>query len=76
MTSVLTFQTHSYLTRRSRGDRYLTSNVQIFDPATEKFSYTGQKYKYFTTKNGLRIMAFGILFDMTRESYIIPVIMT
>jgi len=45
----------------------LISNVRIFNPATSKFEYMGKQYKYFTTKHGLRIMAFGMLFDMTRE---------
>jgi hypothetical protein len=45
----------------------LTSNVRIFNPATSKFEYMGKQCKCFTTKNGLRIMAFGMLFDMTRE---------
>ncbi|KAK6353598.1 hypothetical protein TWF696_005561 [Orbilia brochopaga] len=47
------------------GDRYLTSNVQIRDPADGKFKYIGRTHKYFTTHYGLRIMAFGILFDFT-----------
>jgi hypothetical protein len=46
----------------------LTSNVQIFNPAANKFEYMGKQYKYFTTKHGLRIIAFGMLFDMTRET--------
>ncbi|KAK8089401.1 hypothetical protein PG997_004362 [Apiospora hydei] len=47
------------------GDKYLTSNVQILNPSTNKFEYIGKQYKYFTTQHGLRIMAFGILFDFT-----------
>lgn len=49
----------------NRGDKYLTSNVQILNPKTNEFEYIGKQYKYFTTQHGLRIMAFGILFDFT-----------
>jgi len=35
------------------GERYLTSNVQIINPATGKFEYIGAKYRYFTTKHGI-----------------------
>lgn len=51
-----------------RGDKYLTSNVQILDPTTHKFEYIGKQYKYFTTPCGVRIMAFGVIFYMTRRS--------
>ena len=47
------------------GDRYLTSNVQILNPSTGAFEYIGKTHKYFTTAHGLRIMAFGILYDFT-----------
>jgi hypothetical protein len=47
------------------GDRYVTSNVQILNNATGSFEYVGKPSRYFTTKQGLRIMAFGILFDFT-----------
>ena len=47
------------------GDRYVTSNVQIRNNATGNFEYIGKPYHYFTTQQGLRIMAFGILFDFT-----------
>ncbi|KAK7965095.1 hypothetical protein PG988_010099 [Apiospora saccharicola] len=47
------------------GDKYLTSNVQILNPSTNEFEYIGKQYKYFTTQHGLRIMAFGVLFDFT-----------
>jgi hypothetical protein len=43
----------------------VTSNVQILNNATGKFEYIGQKYRYFTTPLGLRIMAFGVLYDFT-----------
>ncbi|KAF2795849.1 hypothetical protein K505DRAFT_348335 [Melanomma pulvis-pyrius CBS 109.77] len=56
------------------GDRYLTSNVQIKDPATGEFEYLGAKYRYFTTEQGLRIMSFGVLFDFTGNSNVSKVI--
>jgi hypothetical protein len=47
------------------GEKYLTSNVQILNPSTGAWDYIGQKYRYFTTPKGLRIMSFGVLFDFT-----------
>lgn len=56
------------------GERYVTSNVQIINPSTGAFEYVGQKYRYFTTAHGLRIMAFGVLFDFTGNSNVSKVI--
>lgn len=56
------------------GDRYITSNVQIINPATGQFEYIGSKYRYFTTDHGLRIMAFGVLYDFTGNSNVSKVI--
>ncbi|OWY51488.1 Secreted protein [Alternaria tenuissima] len=56
------------------GDKYLTSNVQIINPATGQFEYIGSRYRYFTTEQGLRIMAFGVLFDFTGNSNVSKVI--
>ena len=71
------------------GDKYLTSNVQIKNPATGQFEYIGSRYRYFTTEQGksincainnmlielgLRIMAFGVLFDFTGNSNVSKVI--
>jgi len=56
------------------GDKYLTSNVQIKNPASGQFEYIGAKYRYFTTEQGLRIMAFGVLFDFTGNSNVSKVI--
>jgi hypothetical protein len=39
------------------GDKYLTSNVQIINPDTGVLEDIGAKYRYFSTENGLRIMA-------------------
>ncbi|KAF2758945.1 hypothetical protein EJ05DRAFT_492528 [Pseudovirgaria hyperparasitica] len=50
------------------GDRYLTSNVQIYNPSTSAFEYIGQRYRYFKTEHGIRIMSFGVLFDFTGNS--------
>ncbi|KFY48446.1 hypothetical protein V495_01325 [Pseudogymnoascus sp. VKM F-4514 (FW-929)] len=50
------------------GDRYVTSNVQIFNQKSNKYEYAGAKYRYFTTDHGIRIMAFGVLFDFTGNS--------
>ncbi|KAI8263053.1 ser thr protein phosphatase [Colletotrichum sp. SAR11_239] len=50
------------------GDRYVTSNVQIRNPSTGALEYIGKQYRYFTTPKGLRIMAFGVLFDFTGNS--------
>ncbi|KAL8830120.1 MAG: hypothetical protein Q9170_005880 [Blastenia crenularia] len=56
------------------GDRYVTSNVQITNPATGELEYIGSKYRYFTTDHGLRIMAFGVLYDFTGNSNVSKVI--
>ena len=58
------------------GDRYLTSNVKILNPKTGQFEYIGAQYRYFTTDMGLRIMAFGVLFDFTGNSNVSQVIKT
>lgn len=34
------------------GDKYLTSNVQIYNPNTSTYEYIGHKYRYFTTEQG------------------------
>ncbi|KAI1877996.1 uncharacterized protein JN550_000178 [Neoarthrinium moseri] len=56
------------------GDKYLTSNVQILNNETNEWEFIGQKYKYFTTEHGLRIMAFGVLFDFKGNANISKVI--
>lgn len=48
-------------------EKYLTSNVQILNPETNEWQYIGKTHRYFTTQHGLRIMAFGVLFDFTGE---------
>ena len=45
---------------------YLASNLDIFDPTTGERVPLAQRYKKFRTKNlGIRIVAFGFLFDFT-----------
>ena len=38
------------------GDKYITSNVQITNPATGQLEYIGSQYRYFTTDHGNLIM--------------------
>ena len=48
------------------GGRYVTSNVDIYDNGVRKpFS---QRYAYFQTKMGIRIMSFAFLFNFTGNS--------
>lgn len=47
------------------GDRYVTSNVKVFKSKSGTFEYVGATHRYFTTEKGLRVMAFGVLFDFT-----------
>ncbi|KAI2643239.1 Metallo-dependent phosphatase-like protein [Xylaria nigripes] len=56
------------------GERYLTSNVQIANEKTGKWEYIGRTHRYFTTEHGLRIMAFGVLFDFTGNTNVTKVI--
>jgi hypothetical protein len=45
---------------------YLASNLDIFDPETGERVPLARRYRKFTTKNqGIRIVAFGFLFDFT-----------
>ena len=50
------------------GDKYLTSNVKIFNPASGQYEYAGKTHRYFTTPKGIRILALGVLFDFTGNS--------
>ncbi|KAJ8105838.1 hypothetical protein ONZ43_g7264 [Nemania bipapillata] len=56
------------------GDKYLTSNVQIANPQTGEWEYIGKTHRYFTTEHGLRIMAFGVLYDFTGNTNVTKVI--
>lgn len=48
---------------------YLASNLDILDPKTGDRVPLAQRYKKFTTKNqGIRILAFGFIFDFTKNA--------
>ncbi|KAL7947301.1 Metallo-dependent phosphatase-like protein [Trichoderma barbatum] len=53
---------------RKWGDRYITSNVKVFNQKSGQYEYVGATHRYFTTEKGLRVMAFGVLFDFTGNS--------
>ena len=65
--SAIAYETFSQFAK-AYGEKYLTSNVQIRNPSTGDLEYIGKKYRYFKTQKGLRIMAFGVLFDFTGNS--------
>lgn len=45
---------------------YLASNIDILDPETDEFVPLARRFKKLTTpKQGIRIVAFGFLFDFT-----------
>ncbi|TVY60729.1 Uncharacterized protein LSUE1_G009172 [Lachnellula suecica] len=47
-------------------DKYIASNLDYINPKTGKQIAMAQRYRKFTTKNqGLRVLAFGFLFDFT-----------
>ncbi|KAJ5948304.1 hypothetical protein N7466_001319 [Penicillium verhagenii] len=56
------------------GDKYLASNVDICTncqdskPSTQDWAPFANRYRYFTTKQGLRIMAFGVILDLTNNN--------
>ncbi|KAM3562338.1 hypothetical protein ARSEF4850_002819 [Beauveria asiatica] len=56
------------------GDRYVTSNVKILNPHTNTFEHVGATHRYFTTEKGLRVLAFGVLFDFTGNSNVSQVV--
>ncbi|KAI2641922.1 Metallo-dependent phosphatase-like protein [Hypomontagnella submonticulosa] len=56
------------------GDKYLTSNVQVLNRQTKEWQYIGKTHRYFTTQHGLRVMAFGVLFDFTGNTNVSKVI--
>ena len=65
--SEITYEHFNKFSKRY-GDRYVTSNVKVYNPATSEFEYMGVTRRYFTTEQGLRIMAFGVMFNMTLNS--------
>ncbi|THX79241.1 hypothetical protein D6D05_05028 [Aureobasidium pullulans] len=53
-----------YYTVPNYKDVYIASNLDIYNPKTGKLQPLAQRYRKFTTKNqGIRIMAFGFLFN-------------
>jgi hypothetical protein len=47
-------------------ENYLASNLDIYNPKTGKLEPLAPRYKKFSTKNqGIRVLAFGFLFDFT-----------
>jgi hypothetical protein len=47
-------------------DNYLASNLDIYNPDTNELEPLAPRFKKFSTKNqGIRILAFGFLFDFT-----------
>lgn len=55
-----------YHTVRDFQGSYLASNLDIYDPETGYLEPLAPRYKKFTTKNqGVRILAFGFIFDFT-----------
>lgn len=55
-----------YETVPSFKGNYLASNLDIYNPETGKREALAPRYKKFTTKNqGIRVLAFGFLFDFT-----------
>ncbi|KAI5302182.1 26S proteasome subunit rpt4 [Ascosphaera pollenicola] len=61
MSEEIAYQTKAFAGKW--GDRYLTTNVQIRNNETGEDEYIGSRHRYFTTKQGLRVMAFGIYGD-------------
>jgi 2',3'-cyclic-nucleotide 2'-phosphodiesterase (5'-nucleotidase family) len=48
---------------------YLASNLDIYNPETGKLEPLAPRYKKFTTRNqGIRVLAFGFLFDFTSNA--------
>ncbi|KAL4904237.1 hypothetical protein BDW74DRAFT_33426 [Aspergillus multicolor] len=48
---------------------YLASNIDIYEPETGELIALGPRSRKFTTKNqGVRVVAFGFLFDFTMNS--------
>lgn len=55
-----------YHTVRDFQGSYLASNLDIYDPETGYLEPLAPRYKKFATKNqGIRILAFGFIFDFT-----------
>ena len=61
---------HEYLeTVPNFEGNYLASNIDIYNPETGELVPLAQRYKKFTTKNlGIRIIAFGFLFNFNNNA--------
>lgn len=58
-----------YITAPKFQGHYLASNIDIFDKDSGELVPLAQRYSKFTTKNqGIRIVAFGFLFDFNMNS--------
>jgi len=56
-------------TKPSFGSSYIASNVDILEPESGKRVPLAQRFRKFTTKNqGIRVLAFGFLFDFHGSS--------
>ncbi|TKX26322.1 putative calcineurin-like phosphoesterase-2 [Elsinoe australis] len=66
-----------YKTVPAYQNNYLASNLDIYNPETDKREPLSARYRKFTTKNqGIRIIAFGFLFDFhgnANNTVVIPV---
>ncbi|PNS17123.1 Secreted protein [Sphaceloma murrayae] len=66
-----------YVTVPAYRNNYLASNLDIYNPETGKREALAPRYRKFTTKNqGIRIIAFGFLFDFhgnANNTVVIPV---
>lgn len=56
------------------GEKYLASNLDICkncqdnEPTEKEWVAMGSRYRHFTTKHGIRIMAFGVILDGTNNN--------
>lgn len=51
-------------------EQYIASNIDILHPTTGKRVPLSRRYRQFTTKNqGIRVLAFGFLFDFTGNAH-------
>lgn len=50
--SEIAYETFSQFSK-AYGEKYLTSNVQIYNPTSNEYEYIGKKYRYFTTEKGM-----------------------
>ncbi|RAL04398.1 uncharacterized protein BO80DRAFT_235716 [Aspergillus ibericus CBS 121593] len=64
-----TSEAEFYTTVANFRDNYLASNIDIFHPVLKVFVPLAPRFKKFTTKQqGIRIMAFGFLFNFNKNN--------